>query len=163
MSNRHPAQPSAPTTERWMPRPVERHTPAASPLPVALDRRDGSSARRVDPTRMVLTAKRPWGDFQQLVCNHQVTVKIITVQPGHRLSLQRHEMRGELWQILDVPMDITLDDRQWTALPGEVVWVPHGAVHRMGNSNSLAGRVLEVAFGRFDEDDIERLEDDYAR
>ncbi|MEP7333855.1 MAG: phosphomannose isomerase type II C-terminal cupin domain, partial [Terracoccus sp.] len=95
--------------------------------------------------------------------NEQVTVKIITVQPGHRLSLQKHDHRGEMWQVLDVPIDIIVDDRAWQARPGETVWVPRGATHRMGNSGSRPGRLLEVAFGFFDESDIERLSDDYAR
>jgi mannose-1-phosphate guanylyltransferase/mannose-6-phosphate isomerase len=62
-----------------------------------------------------------------------------------------------------VPIDITVDERQWTAQPGETIWVPRGSVHRMGNSGDRPGRLLEVAFGHFDEGDIERIEDDYAR
>lgn len=116
-----------------------------------------------DPRVDIFVAERPWGDFRQFVSNETVTVKIITVSPGHRLSLQRHTQRGELWQILDVPMDITVDDREFTAQPGESVWVPHGAVHRLGNSADRPGRILEVAFGLFDEGDIERLQDDYTR
>ncbi|MGV1007128.1 MAG: phosphomannose isomerase type II C-terminal cupin domain [Dermatophilaceae bacterium] len=116
-----------------------------------------------NPSLDVFTVHRPWGQFEQFVSNETVTVKIITVEPGHRLSLQRHMHRGEMWQVLDVPIDITVDERQWTAKPGETVWVPHGAIHRMGNSGTAAGRLLEVGFGYFDETDIERLEDDYAR
>ena len=116
-----------------------------------------------NPTGDVFSVERPWGDFRQFVSNEPVTVKIITVQPGHRLSLQRHEHRGEMWQILDAPMDITVGERTWSAQPGEMVWVPWGSVHRMGNSGSEPGRLLEVAFGHFDENDIERLEDDYSR
>ena len=116
-----------------------------------------------NPVREVFVAQRPWGEFQQFVSDETVTVKIITVEPGHRLSLQRHELRGEMWQVLDVPIDVTVDERQWQAQPGESVWVPRGATHRMGNSGTTAGRLLEVAFGLFDEGDIERLDDDYAR
>ena len=116
-----------------------------------------------NPTEDIFVIDRPWGQFQQFVSNETVTVKIITVQPGHRLSLQRHQHRGEMWQVLDVPIDITVDDRQWTAGAGDTVWVPHGAIHRMGNSGTEPGRLLEVGFGHFDESDIERLEDDYAR
>ncbi len=116
-----------------------------------------------NPTADIFVAERPWGEFQQFVSNEQVTVKIITVQPGHRLSLQKHDHRGEMWQVLDGPIDITVDDRAWQARPGETVWVPRGATHRMGNSGSRPGRLLEVAFGFFDESDIERLSDDYAR
>ena len=116
-----------------------------------------------NPTVDIFVVERPWGQFQQFVSNEQVTVKIITIQPGHRLSLQKHQHRGEMWQILDVPIDVTVGDKQWSAQPGEMVWVPCGATHRMGNSGREPGRLLEVAFGHFDESDIERLEDDYAR
>lgn len=116
-----------------------------------------------NPTEDIFEAQRPWGGFQQFVSNETVTVKIITVEPGHRLSLQRHQSRGEMWMVLDVPIDVIVGERQWTAQRGETVWVPHGSTHRMGNSGDAPGRLLEVAFGHFDEADIERLEDDYAR
>jgi mannose-6-phosphate isomerase len=116
-----------------------------------------------DPRKVVFVAHRPWGQFQQFVQNTPVTVKIITVEPGHRLSLQRHSHRGEFWQVLDGPIDITVDDESWTAQPGEQIWVPEGSTHRMGNSGDLPGRLLEIAYGDFDESDIERLQDDYAR
>ena len=41
-----------------------------------------------------LSSERPWGHFDQFATNEPVTVKIITVEPGHRLSLQRHHLRG---------------------------------------------------------------------
>ena len=110
-----------------------------------------------------LTSERPWGDFQQLSLNESSTVKIISVEPGHRLSLQRHEHRGELWCVLDGPLDVEVDEQRRTVQRGERVWVPRGATHRMGNPGSETARVLEVAFGHFDEGDIERLQDDYSR
>lgn len=106
---------------------------------------------------------RPWGRFEQFTHNEHTTVKVITVAPGSRLSLQRHDHRGELWQVLDGPVDVDVDAQSWSATQGEVIWVPQGSVHRLGNSSDIEARVLEVAFGDFDEDDIERLEDDYSR
>lgn len=116
-----------------------------------------------NPTDDIFVKERPWGQFKQFVSNEQVTVKIITVDPGHRLSLQRHERRGEMWQVLDVPITVEVDGREWDAQVGETVWVPRGATHRMSNRGERAGRLLEVGFGFFDEDDIERFEDDYFR
>lgn len=121
----------------------------------AIPRRD----RSVD----TLVVERPWGSFEQFVCNEEVTVKVISVQPGQRLSLQRHDHRSELWQVLDGPLDVCVGARTWSAVEGERVWVPQGARHRLGNAGARPGRVLEVAFGHFDEDDIHRIEDDYAR
>lgn len=111
----------------------------------------------------VFVSERPWGRFQQFVANEAVTVKIITVDPGQRLSLQTHGRRDEMWQVLDVPLDVQVDDRTWAAQPGERVWVPKGCRHRMANSGNQPGRILEIAFGHFDEDDIERIQDDYDR
>ncbi|SDQ67159.1 phosphomannose isomerase type II C-terminal cupin domain [Quadrisphaera sp. DSM 44207] len=115
------------------------------------------------PVHDVLVEQRPWGAFEQFCLNEPVTVKIITVQPGCRLSLQRHDHRAETWRVLDVPLDVQVGERSWSAQAGETVHVPAGTNHRLGNSGARTGRILEVARGAFDEDDIVRLDDDYAR
>lgn len=116
-----------------------------------------------DRTEDTFVVERPWGRFQQFTSNEPVTVKTIIVEPGHRLSLQTHGHRSEMWHVLDGAVDVRVDDRSWVAGAGEMVWVPPGALHRLGNSGSVAARILELAFGDFDEDDIVRLDDDYAR
>ena len=115
------------------------------------------------PYPSTFVSERPWGDFEQLSHNQTSTVKVISVEPGARLSLQRHTSRSELWRVLDGAMDVEVDGRAWSAAGGELVWVPAGSTHRMGNSGAETARILEVAFGHFDEDDIERLQDDYER
>lgn len=94
-----------------------------------------------NPTSDIFAVDRPWGSFQQFVSNETVTVKTITVAPGHRLSLQRHQHRGEMWHVLDVPIYVTVNDRSWSAQPGETVWVPRGATHRMADRGDRAGRL----------------------
>ena len=116
-----------------------------------------------DPRAGVLEDRRPWGMFTQLTLNSPSTVKVIRIDPGQRLSLQRHEHRGEMWRILDGVVVVTVDDKTWDAVPDELIWIPTGAVHRASNLADVPARLLEVAFGDFDEDDIERLEDDYRR
>lgn len=111
----------------------------------------------------VFTDQRPWGSFEQFLTNAVGTVKVITVQPLQRLSLQRHALREEMWCILDGPVDIRLELAEWRAAAGEIIWIPRTAVHRMGNSSATPVRILEIAFGTFDELDIERLDDDYHR
>jgi mannose-6-phosphate isomerase-like protein (cupin superfamily) len=102
--------------------------------------------------------------MRRLAVNEPVTVKVITVLPGSRLSLQRHAERGELWQVLDTPMSVTVGERTWTADVGELVWIPCGQTHRLANpSRTAEGRVLEVAWGYFDEADIVREDDDHGR
>ena len=116
-----------------------------------------------DRSEDVFVVERPWGSFQQLTSGEPVTVKTISVEPGHRLSLQTHGHRAEMWYVLDGELDIVVDDRAWTARRDDFVWVPQGAEHRMGNSSAEPARILEIAFGDFDEADIVRLQDDYTR
>lgn len=111
----------------------------------------------------VFIEDRPWGNFEQFLTNAVGTVKVITVEPQQRLSLQRHRLRDEMWRILDGPVDVRLDMAEWQAHTGDTIWIPCNALHRMANSSDHPVRVLEIAFGTFDELDIERLDDDYKR
>ena len=105
---------------------------------------------------------RPWGQFERFVANRSCTVKIITVEPGQQLSLQLHRQRSEWWIVLDDAMEVELDGRRMTLGRGEEVYIPLGAKHRVFGLDKPC-RWLEIAFGDFDEDDIERLEDAYGR
>lgn len=116
-----------------------------------------------DRTKDVFVVERPWGRFQQFATNETVTVKTITVEPGCRLSLQTHNHRAEMWHVLEGAADVEVNDRSYTAYPGDMIWVGPGDLHRIGNSTLGTTRILEVAFGMFDEEDIIRLQDDYAR
>ena len=102
-------------------------------------------AEHPDPRGEIVTSRRPWGGFEQLSYNESTTVKVITVSPGHRLSLQTHARRAELWQVLDGPLEVTVGDETWTAATDERVWVPLGARHRMRNPGEEPARVLEIA------------------
>lgn len=124
---------------------------------------DGQPVTQRDRRDDVHVEHRPWGRFQQFCLNEATTVKVITVEAGQRLSLQRHQHRAELWQALDDGLEVTVGDRTWAARRDELVWVPVGATHRLTNPGPRDARVLELGFGHFDEQDIERLQDDYSR
>jgi mannose-6-phosphate isomerase len=106
---------------------------------------------------------RPWGSFSQFAFNQHCTVSLMTVQPGQRLSLQSHSGRAELWVVIDDGALVQVDDRQVYCNAGEEIWIPAGARHRLSCGGPSPVRVLEVAFGRWQQHDITRYEDDYAR
>ncbi|MFG2002434.1 phosphomannose isomerase type II C-terminal cupin domain [Spirillospora sp. NPDC048911] len=114
------------------------------------------------PLLAIITDERPWGRFERFTLNEPSTVKIIHVAPGQRLSLQRHRHRDELWVALDRGAVFEVAGQRIEPEVGERVLIKAGDTHRMGSSGP-AVRVLEIAFGEFDEDDIERLEDSYGR
>jgi mannose-6-phosphate isomerase len=114
--------------------------------------------RRAD----VVHDQRPWGWFRRYTENETTTVKVISVDAGQQLSLQRHEHRDELWIVLDDGLEITLGDEVTQATAGDEFFIPRGTLHRVG-AGAGRGRFVEVCFGEFDEQDIERVEDAYGR
>ena len=105
---------------------------------------------------------KPWGDFRQYAHNQAVTVSLMTVAPGQRLSEQSHAKRAELWIALDDGALIEIDGRICEARAGDEFWIPAGARHRLGSGGGSV-RVLEVAFGDWQAADIQRFADDYGR
>lgn len=107
---------------------------------------------------------RPWGKFEILRETPEFKSKIITVNPGHQLSYQSHQHRKEHWVIVRGHPEVVLDDNVLTPQPGEAVFIPLGAKHRIRNPTEEPVELVEVQLGTyFGEDDIERYEDDYDR
>lgn len=105
---------------------------------------------------------RPWGSFSQYANNEDVTVSLMTVKPNQRLSLQSHTARAELWIVIDDGAIIQVGDEIIHANSGDEIWIPQGAKHRLSSEGKQV-RVLEVAFGNWQQEDITRYEDDYNR
>ena len=107
---------------------------------------------------------RPWGRYEVLQDQPSHKVKCIYVTPGCRLSYQRHQKRAEHWFIISGTATVTLDGETFTRNAGEVVDIEIGQLHRIGNQGTQELVFIEVQTGSyFGEDDIERIEDDYAR
>lgn len=107
--------------------------------------------------------ERPWGSFKQYAFNSDCTVSLMTVLPGQRLSLQSHTGRAELWIVLDDGAVVQVGDATSNYKAGEEVWIPANEKHRLGCAGEKPVRVLEVAFGNWQQDDIKRYADDYLR
>lgn len=109
--------------------------------------------------------ERPWGNFRQFTKNAPFTVKIITVNPGESLSLQRHIHRTEFWRIIKGECKVEIGDKFHDAIAGDEFVVPAATTHRVSvnASEPLPAEFLEIATGEFDENDIERFEDRYGR
>ena len=108
---------------------------------------------------------RPWGNYLVLSNKPNHKVKRITVSPGSRLSLQKHEKRQEHWYFVSGQGEVTIDEKIIKVTSNEAVDIPLTAVHRVANTSSSEDLVfIEIQTGEyFGEDDIIRLEDDYNR
>jgi mannose-6-phosphate isomerase len=107
---------------------------------------------------------RPWGSYTVLVDAPDHKVKTLTVEPGKRLSYQRHLRRSEHWFVVSGSGMVILDGEAREIGPASVIDVAVGVAHRIGNTGEGDLVFIEVQHGEyFGEDDIIRLEDDYGR
>ena len=79
--------------------------------------------------------------------------------PG--LSLH-HKKRSEFWKVIKGTAVVEIDKKTIVLKEGETITIPRQAKHRVLALESDC-IILEIAYGRFDENDIVRLEDDYQR
>ena len=106
---------------------------------------------------------RPWGSFRQFANNQDCTVSLMTVLPGQRLSLQSHTGRAELWIVIDDGAIVQTGDVIHEYKAGDEIWIRANEPHRLSCQRNQPIRVLEVAFGNWQQDDIKRYNDDYNR
>ena len=86
--------------------------------------------------------KKPWGYAFKLFWLPWIWVKFIHVKPGQQNSLHIHYKRDEL--VLNLPF--------------RLFSVRKEQPHRL-----VGGNYIEIGYGKPEEADIRRLEDDYSR
>jgi len=108
------------------------------------------------------TVVRPWGTYTTLgEWSGRITLKVLKINPRSRISLQKHDHRDEEWTCLRGTARVTIGKRTRVLRVGERVFIPRKRLHRV---SSVGGaEILEVTYGKFDENDIVRVEDDYGR
>jgi len=110
------------------------------------------------------TVERPWGHYRSIDRGERFQVKQIVVEPGGRLSLQKHHHRSEHWVVVSGTARIVHGDEEALLYENEHVFINAGTTHRLENPGKVPLRVIEVQSGSYlGEDDIVRMEDVYGR
>lgn len=110
------------------------------------------------------TTERPWGRYTVLEEGPGYKLKRIVVEPGQKLSLQRHQRRAEHWVVIEGTAKVINSDREVLLQKNESTFIPIGEKHRLENPGAEPLIIIEVQTGDYvGEDDIERLEDVYGR
>ncbi len=114
-----------------------------------------SGARRVD---------KPWG--YELIWAHtdRYVGKVLVIETGKRLSLQRHEIKDESILVRSGRLRLFLEDDDGVVSeeelgPGEHRHVATGRIHRYEAIERC--EIIEVSTPELD--DVVRLEDDFGR
>jgi len=141
---------------------------------------------------MTLIEQRPWGHYGLYADNVHCTTKILYIKKGESLSLQQHFLRSQLYVLLDDDFTIEYSDievpdslinepnEDWkiagfnkfleehlittSGSEGDLYGFKCKILHRATyHGNGKYGRILDVAMGTNDENDIYRIQDKYGR
>ena len=102
---------------------------------------------------------KPWGREVWYAHTDLYVGKILEVNSGHTLSLQKHIVKHETLYLHSGLMRFMLENETFEWKPGEAVSIPPGTVHQLEAVEDSV--VLEVSTP--DLDDIVRLADRYGR
>src|SRR5210317_21387 len=107
---------------------------------------------------------RPWGKYTNLFEGKEFLIKELLVKPKGILSLQKHHHRAEHWLVTQGNAKITLNNNNFIKKPGEHIFIPLEAIHRVQNSGKKPVRIMEAQVGSIlKETDIVRFQDIYGR
>jgi len=89
---------------------------------------------------------KTWGNYKVLVTGKNYKVKMLTLNPHSKTSLQLHHHRSEFWVFID-------DENKF-----RYELVPVRKKHQLKNDRDKSMHILEVQFGeQCVEKDIERI------
>jgi|GEM_PF-2022897 len=106
---------------------------------------------------------------------NSLTLKILDINSEQKLSVQNHAQRGEFWYVLtgkvvgyigqkyDSVEDTVRNLEAVTLSAGSSLSIPVGMVHSLENRSEKTAQLLELSFGKYDENDIVRYADIYGR
>lgn len=145
------------TTDATLVLPKER----AQDVRLVVDALKAIDAPEVSQPKVSL---RPWGSWTSLLKGPGFQIKLLEIKAGSKPSLQRHHHRSEHWIVVSGTAVVTRNEERFEVHLNEAAFIPVGAVHRIENCGKVLLKVIEVQVGEYlGEDDIVRLEDDWAR
>ena len=107
--------------------------------------------------------ERPWGYYRVL---HEVPgtkVKELTIDPGQKLSMQRHKHRAEYWHVTEGRCMVESQSNVGYKYPTKELMehhsyhIPKKEWHRLSNPYDVPCRIVEIQYGiECSEADIER-------
>ncbi len=104
------------------------------------------------------TIYRPWGYYDAVSGGANDQVKRITVRPGQKISLQKHERRAEHWVVVKGEAKVTRGDQTHAVKENESIYLPFNTLHSLENAGKGDLEVIEIQTGMsFGDDDIIRI------
>ncbi|QIW09673.1 mannose-1-phosphate guanylyltransferase/mannose-6-phosphate isomerase [Francisella sp. LA112445] len=102
---------------------------------------------------------KPWGSSTILEDKPGYKINTIHLEPGKKLSLQKHYHRSEHWIMISGTATIIIGDTKSILRPNESVYIKIGEAHRLENNGKIPVVLIEAQVGEYiSEDDIVRID-----
>ena len=108
----------------------------------------------------IRTVKKPWGQERIFADSGLYLGKLITINRGHKLSLQYHRKKHETLYVLKGKCLMEISGKKTVYKPGTAAAIPPGTRHRF---SATCGRVTLIEVSTYHPVDTVRLEDAYGR
>ena len=108
----------------------------------------------------VTSVAKPWGKELWFARGNNYVGKILTINRGHKISLQYHKVKHETIHVLKGRLKLELSGKVGILEQGTSAIIPTKAVHRFG---APFGRVTLLEVSTPEVWDVVRLDDDYGR
>jgi mannose-1-phosphate guanylyltransferase len=120
--------------------------------------------KKSELTKVHNLVHRPWGTYEVLYAHDNYKIKRIVVNPGKRLSLQKHLHRNEHWIVVKGEATVQVGESIKTVSENESTYIKQEELHRLSNESDKPIVLIEAQVGSYTgEDDIIRIEDDFRR
>ena len=107
---------------------------------------------------------KPWGNYKNIFISNNFIVKILTINPKSKISLQYHSKRTEHWVVTKGTAFVTKGKKEFILKKNESTYIEIEEIHRIENKDNDELIIVEVQIGsEINEDDIVRLDDIYGR
>ena len=120
--------------------------------------------KKSELTKVHNLVHRPWGTYEVLYTHENYKIKRIVVNPGKRLSLQKHLHRNEHWVVVKGEATVQVGENITMIGENESTYIKQEELHRLSNASDKPIVLIEVQVGSYTgEDDIIRVKDDFRR
>ena len=120
--------------------------------------------KKSELTKVHNLVHRPWGTYEVLYTHENYKIKRIVVNPGKRLSLQKHLHRNEHWIVVKGEAKVQVGETVKLVKENESTYIKQEEQHRLSNESNTPIVLIEAQVGSYTgEDDIIRIEDDFRR
>jgi mannose-1-phosphate guanylyltransferase len=93
----------------------------------------------------IMFAEKSWGEYKVIdVEDNSLTIRV-TLHAGHKMNYHSHELRDEVWTVVEGEGIAVINGRKREVGPGEVIHLPRGCKHSIKATTEL--KVIEVQMG----------------